>query len=136
MSKSDKTQARRKLIQPSKNPRKDSDYIIQLKHKLAPKGLDAARGVELKLFYIPDKLIVGAQDYDKYLLYFETKVDDYNSFEKLGSDIIDDLNNELIPKWIHLSITAEHAQTMHSLSFEERQPNWDNSFLLSRLKNL
>lgn len=136
ITKVDSKDKRRKIISPHKNPRKDSEYIIQLKHRLAPNGLDAARGVELKLYYIPDKFVVEADNYDKYLLFFETKSQQYDSFEKLGSDIIDDLNNELIPKWIHLNITAEHAHTIHCVSYEERQPNWDNPFLLSRLKNI
>jgi hypothetical protein len=124
---------RRKLINPIKNPRKDGEYIVQLLHRLAPMDLEAQSGVELRLYYVPDRLVVDADDYDKYLSYFETKASGYKSYEELGSDIIDDLNNELVPKWIHLHIIAEHAHTIHRVKFEERQPNWDNAFLLSRL---
>lgn len=131
-----KREERRKLIHPTSNPRGSSEYIAQLQHKLAPVGLDAARGILLNLYYVPDKLMMRAEDYDKYLTYFETKAEGYASIEQLGSDIIDDLNNELVPKWIHLNITAEHAHTIHCVSFEERQPDWDNPFLLSRLRNI
>lgn len=124
---------RRKLINPVPNPRKDGEYIVQLIHKLAPMDLEAQSGVELRLYYVPDRLVTGVDDYHTYLSHFETNESGYSSYEELGSDIIDDLNNELVPKWIHLHIIAEHAHTIHRVKFEERQPNWDNVFLLSRL---
>lgn len=123
-------------MQPVENPQRDHEYIVQLRHFLTPNGLEAARGVEIELHYVPDRLMLLAEKYDQYLHYFETQAEGYTTFEKLAGDILDDLNNELVPLWIHIQIQAEHAHAIHRVSFEARQPNWDNRYLLSRLKQI
>lgn len=133
---SDTTHTRRGLLQSVANPKPDSEYIVQLRHKLAPYGIETANGVELRLFYVPDAQMMTAENYDVYLSHFERELEECATIEELGAMIVDDLNNELVPKWIHLSLSGEHAHAMHRVSYEERQPGWDNVFLLSRLSTI
>lgn len=132
--KGDDRQKRAALLNPIKNPKTDGDYLVQLRHKLAPSGLEATGGVIVDLFYVPGKLIIDVDNYDKYLTFFETRSQGYKTFEELAANILDDLNNELVPKWIMLNVISEHAHTVHCVSVEERQPKWNNDDLLRNLR--
>ncbi len=59
------------------------------------------------------------------------------SVEDLAVTVLDDLNDQLVPRWIRVHLRcrrpAASALTRHDVVIEERQPGWDNASLLSRL---
>ena len=48
--------------------------------------------------------------------------------------MLDDVNNELIPRWAQVELTAGpgDAGDCHGVIIEDRQPGWDNPALLAR----
>ena len=51
--------------------------------------------------------------------------------------ILSDVNNELVTRWLQLSISAPNQVhrgiDRHEVLLEERQPSWNNVEILSRL---
>ena len=52
--------------------------------------------------------------------------------------ILDDVNNEVVPRWVQVTVTAPGDRAAgvdgHGVMLEDRQPRWDNPALLSRLE--
>ena len=89
--------------------------------------------INVEVRYVPDKLVI---DRDSLTGYFQALTANVNDpLELLVAVIMDDLNNELIPRWLNITATIEDASNPvgHSVTFEDRQPNWDNPSLLARL---
>ena len=44
----------------------------------------------------------------------------------LAACILDDLNNELVPRWVRVRLTStlDQGTTQAELVMEDRQPNW------------
>ena len=69
---------------------------------------------------------------------FNEQLNNLKISNDLSSNILNDVNNELVTRWLQLSISApnqvHHGIDRHEVMLEDRQPNWDNVGLLSRLK--
>lgn len=117
---------RRDQLITANNPNKTIDYIITLACSI-PKSK-----VEVTLRYIPDKIVLASDCFEGYVT---AVVQGHGTLEESATIILDDLNNELVPRW--LQVTAYKAQgnsAKHSIALEDHQPQWSNPSLLARLK--
>ena len=125
--------ARRKTLRTRSNPKPGRDAVLTLKKdNLLVASLPLASNAPLTvcIYYVPDRLIAEAAlttDYFKLLAQ-----QPWPGVEELAHAVIDDFNNELIPRWISIRITA-HLDAEFSVYMEDRQPLWDNPALLLRV---
>ena len=125
---------RRNLIQTQSNPGPRIDYVVTLQSNLAgAKDIFPAR---LTLRYVPDRLILKTDSLAAY--YAEIAKIAFENFEAAAVLLMDDFNNELVPRWINLRLdkqTADNDQVFHhETALEDRQPKWGNPRLLDRLE--
>lgn len=101
----------RELLTPAPSPDPRHDYLV---------GLQGMVGeAEVHIRYVPDRLIVSAQSAAAYL----AALDPACSAEELALRILDDFNNELVPRWAQ--VTARRDQPLrHWATVEDRQPGW------------
>jgi len=123
---------RQALLKTDRNPDTKLDYVSSLNARI-DLGQNGILNVALR--YVPDRLILCP---DTFSLYLEALSDiEWNSLEKVAAVILNDVNNVLIARWVQLSVTSPQnkgeAGVDHAVLLEDRQPNWDNPSLLSRL---
>lgn len=128
--------ARRERLQTGPCPGNRLDYVVSLSGRVANAAADGAARVAVR--YVPDKWILDPASFRAYLANLETL--ELDSLEAVGVAILDDLNNEVVPRWVQVSVSAAggdaEARESHGVLLEDRQPRWDNPALLSRLKTL
>lgn len=125
--------ARRGHLAVAPNPSPGSDYVVTHLGRLGIAG--QASEAALCLRYVPDRLILAGDAVEAYLAALGDQR--WGSLEELAATAFDDLNNELVARWLHLSLSVErgaanHHQA-HRVTLEDRQPGWDNPDLLARL---
>jgi len=120
--------ARRQLIHTAANPNRKLEYLSTL--KLAIDGL----GVEVTITYVPDKLLIEAEAFTSYLASFASTA--ISSLEELALEILDDINNEVVPYWVQVRLERETGPNgpAQSVVAEDNQPRWNNDSLLARLR--
>lgn len=125
---------RRNLIQTEPNPGTRIDYVVTLQSNLT--GAKDVFPARLTLRYVPDRLILKTSNLAKY--YAEIASIEFENFEAAAVLLMDDFNNELVPRWISLRLdkqTADNDQVFHhETALEDRQPKWGNPRLLDRLE--
>lgn len=123
----------RNFLATAANPAQRLDYVITITRKLSLKP--APKGAHLKIRYIPDLLILDQKAIPDYLQAIEAI--EWDSLESLAQSLLDDLCNELVARWIEISLTETFGDASHAHDYcvvmEDRQPNWSNPQLLSRL---
>ncbi len=119
---------RRGHLAVSPNPDPAKEYVATLE------GSMEAGKIEVALRYVPDREILDPGSFAAYLDVLGGMA--WDSLEKAAVTIIDDINNEVVPRWarIVLSMKEGGAAGGHSVLLEDRQPKWDNPALISRLK--
>ena len=135
---------RRKLLISLANPDTSLDYLVSISgtiEKYNPtKGIarssgttDYSKFIEVKVHYVPDRLILDDSSITEYFSYYQDKMP--NQIEELGINLLGDFNNELVPRWIKLFIKIQGSRKEHAkeLSFFDSQPNWENYNLLSSI---
>jgi 7-cyano-7-deazaguanine reductase len=118
---------RRALLDIEPNPNRAIDYLITLKTN-SPDG-----SIQIQLRYIPDRLILSATSFHSYVqsLFLDTE----HSLEHYANRLADDIHDELVTRWINVSLIQTHEDaTEHAITIEDRQPQWDNPQILTRLK--
>jgi len=117
---------RRALITTIDNPNKVNDYIITLKTRCTRTNR------QLCLRYIPDRWII---DVNAIQNYFDQLLEDTGrTLEDTANLLLEDINNELVARWVQVHAEHECApHTQHSIVIEDRQPQWDNPHLLARI---
>ena len=111
---------RRDRLSATANPDQTIDYLVGL-HGVLP----CARAIAVR--FVPDKLILGAAAFDGYLA--ALGAEDWPSPEALALAMRADFNNELVPRWLVVTVEGPH----HKVVIEDRQPGWENATLLARL---
>lgn len=96
-------------IAPSPDPR--HDYLVEL----AGTAGDAA----IQVYYVPDRDIVSPASVAAYL----AAQDAGQAAEALALAILDDFNNQLVPRWIKVTVTREQP-LRHRVAVDDRQPGW------------
>jgi len=115
------------LLERTPNPGLPLDYLTMLD------GTAAALKARIAIRYIPDKDIVTPRSFHRYL--DALRDDDSQALENLAIAILDDFNNEIVPRWVQIRVTRHGAgEPDHQVLIEDRQPKWDNPALLARLE--
>lgn len=127
---------RRKLLDTKPNPNPNFDYVSVFEVTLGQQVLGSE--VEVVIRYVPDRLILTNSSFDTYLNAFGQTT--WGSLEDIAVAVLDDIRNELVTRWLQVSLTltptgAEHLRR-HGVMLLDYQPNWDNEELLSRLPPL
>jgi 7-cyano-7-deazaguanine reductase len=110
------------------------DYVVSLNGRVAHAAYAAPLAIVLR--YVPDKWTLDPASFARYLAALAGA--DLASIEAVGVAILEDVNNEVVPRWIQVAATTgggggEAAEGLGVL-VEDRQPKWDNPALLSRLR--
>ncbi len=114
----------RHLLRCNTNPNAALNYLISI-DDCAPKT-----DWSIALRYVPDKLIVEPGS----LIRYAERLAAQNDWEAEGFAlaILDDLNNETVPRWVEIAC-ANRQTPKHRVLVVDRQPNWEDSGLLARL---
>ena len=121
----------RRLLSTAANPDAHTDYVVAIEAETP--SLPALGGIRVALRYVPDKLILRPAGLEGYLAALAHRK--WTTLEGLAIALRDDLNDELIPRWLELSVTPVEALSAirHGVLVEDRQPHWQNPTLLARL---
>jgi 7-cyano-7-deazaguanine reductase len=120
---------RRAVLDPVPNPDRNIDFVSSLSGRLSALG----GTVEVALRYVPDALTVSPAAFAAYLRGLEGG--DWPSHENLATTILQDVSNELVPRWVQIITRQEGAgdASEHRVLVEDRQPQWNNAALLAHL---
>ena len=126
--------ARRTLIATGTNPDPRLDYVVGLEGSIATAGNTVPIAINLR--YIPDKVIVEPASFGRYLEALASI--NWPSLEELAVTLLSDVNNEVVARWVHVSLSTPSSQGLdtHTVMLEDSQPKWDNPRVLSRLRKL
>jgi len=111
---------RRSTLTRRPNPDPRHDYVVELA-AVAPDGL------RVRVRYIPDREVLEADGLARRL-----RVTTGSSPELTALDLIDDLLNELLPRWVEVGVERD-GPPGERVIVEERRPDWDNPELTRRL---
>ncbi len=121
---------RRDHLATAPSPDSRHDFLVELRG-------EPVAGTRLTVRCVPDRLVLDPAGFAAYLAdpagFGTTGFG--GGLEALAMIVLDDLNNELVPRWVE--VTAERdAPFPHRVVIEDRQPNWDNPQLIGRLKRI
>lgn len=130
---------RRQTLTWTANPSDRMEYIVTLSGSLAIEAV--SKKVALKIRYVPDKSVLERTAFEGYLRVLEETA--WSNLEDLAAAVLDDMNNEIITRWIQIELTTEGTAPKadggemefgdYTVLIEDRQPKWDNAVLLSRI---
>ena len=107
------------------NPRVELDFVVILDG-----GVHAGNRIEMR--YVPDKLILAHPSFGSYLANLADRGE--APPEAIALTVLDDINNEVVPRWIQVTVASTDAQPPTQRTIvEDRQPNWANHGILENL---
>lgn len=125
--------ARRALLTTTANPEPGLDYLVT-----AHGQVDTANGpAEVRLRWVPGRWILDPAGLDTWLAALADGP--WTTVEALASVMLDDINNEAVPRWLEVTVTSTRtigSLTHHAVRLEDRQPDWDNPTLLNHILRL
>lgn len=123
--------SRRSRLVTMTNPNPRHDYVVTLSGELRLPAL--AVSISATLRYVPDGSVLQPNALGAYLTAIEGN--SWQTLEDVATAVLTDVNNEIIPRWvhIHLSATGADGHGRHDIDVEDRQPNWENAGLIARL---
>ena len=117
------------LLSARNNRRSALPYIVALSGDLQ------ATRQRVRMRYIPDKLLVERSSFTTFLASLDAAESD--APEELALAILDEMNNEIVPRWIQISVGGNARDgTAETVTVEDCQPNWEPPDLLHRLPPL
>lgn len=123
--------ARQSSLDPAPNPAPQLDYLCRLNGALPHGG----GTLEISVAYVPDRGVLTDPGFAAYLA---SLTDAPETMEALAVTVTDDLNNELVPRWVQVRIRRlteqDESPVGASVLVEDRQPNWSNPELLNRMR--
>lgn len=91
----------------------------------------------IRLTYVPYKNVLSADCFAAYLKELPQPGDAANVLERYAAMMLDDLNNELVPRWLQLVLTRRRDDgTVQRVLVEDKQPRWNNKVLLARAQSI
>jgi 7-cyano-7-deazaguanine reductase len=115
--------ARRSHLRNADNPEPRIDYVVTLEGSIG--------GKRVRLRYVPDQHILLPDSLSEYLTAFDPAG---THLESIAATILHDLNNELVARWVQVSVwNSDASGSTHRVVIEDHQPKWDNPGLLARL---
>ena len=120
---------RRAHLTTAANPDPRHDYVVSLSGALPPPFL--APQVTATLGYVPDRLVLARPAFTAYLA--ALSAGEWATLEAMATTVLADVNNELVPRWVHVYLAAAGDGERYSVTLVDHQPNWDNPSLLARL---
>lgn len=128
------TNDRRALLTDRPNPEGKLDYIAALKGTI--RRADRPEGIDVTVHYVPDRSVLAVDSFGAYLDGLGPIARE--PLEQLGTVVMNDLNNHLVPRWIEVRVSTgpqnPAALISHAVLLTDRQPKWDNPGLLARLR--
>ena len=122
---------RRARLASQPNPGVRRDYVIALAGQTAAPSGEGATSVAVR--YVPDRITLGAGAFFDYL---DGLGEGWASLEQVAVAVIDDLSNQLVPRWVQVIVTARigpEELERHEVILEDRQPGWENESIMVRL---
>jgi len=123
---------RRELLSTQTNPDVTIDYLVSLDGQI-----EQVRNspIGVKIFYVPDRQILNKTSLIDYLEGVGDEI--FPSMEHAGIVLLNDFSNELVPRWLMITLSQNinvggYSQR-HEIRLQDRQPNWSNSQLLSSI---
>lgn len=118
---------RREFLTTATNPDARHDYLVELHGEPAP-------GTRLTLRYVPDRAVATPDGVAAYLGALSGSAATAGP-EALAVAVLDDLNNELIPRWVE--VTVERTLPVRQrVVIEDRQPDWENPHFFARMRRV
>lgn len=116
---------RQSRIETRRNPLPRVDYLCKVV------GVETSHGASVELRYVPDRLLLESEAFGLYL----AALPEPPSLESLAATLVDDLNNELVPRFLQVRVASrqDDLDAGHAVLMEDRRPRWDNKALLARL---
>jgi 7-cyano-7-deazaguanine reductase len=125
---------RRNLLETEANPGIQFDYVVTLQSELT--GAENVFPARLSLRYVPDRLLLKPACLASYFQEIETIT--FDNLEQAAVLLMEDFNNELVPRWINMRLNKHTADSgtvqHHEATLEDRQPRWHNARLIERLE--
>ncbi|MHB1206277.1 MAG: hypothetical protein ACYCZX_11955 [Rhodospirillaceae bacterium] len=91
-------------------------------------------GLSLDLSYVADRHLLTRDGFAAYAKARTAAMPWDTPLESLAALMADDLANELVPKWLRVTLVQEtHGAPRHTVVVEDRQPGWDHPTLLKNL---
>ncbi len=112
--------ARRLLLDTASNPAARQESLISWSGRLTD-----GRGLSLE--YVPDRRILSPTAFAAYLKALDAT--DWPTLEALVSTMLDDINNELVPRWVRVTGNQE-GTVAHKVSLRDSQPGWDGNAIV------
>ncbi|MBM3599007.1 MAG: hypothetical protein FJX35_12375 [Alphaproteobacteria bacterium] len=126
MSSSSALELRRAGLAALANPGGQLDYLV---------SLAAAVGTaNVTLRYVPDRLVLAPGAFERYAAELPKAIPgDWPSPEALAIAILHDINNEIVPRWLQVTVACGVVAATHAVAVVDQQPNWKNPGLLARV---
>ncbi|CAK0777036.1 MLTR_LBD domain-containing protein [Azospirillaceae bacterium] len=125
---------RRARLDPRPNPGIQFDCLVFWQTQVPPQ-------TALLIYYVPDRLISTPPAFEAYFQSLATET--WDVAETLATTVLDDINNELIPRWARVVTRSPSPEAtpfpatcktaLQCVMIEDQQPGWRNPDLLSRL---
>ena len=120
-------QSRRALLTCDGNPNTTSDYLISLGGSLM---MEDHGTFDVRVTYVPDSFILNVASFHSYLMALSNIPE--MTPERSGKTLLEDANNELVPRWVRVTLIgrpAAAAAGSYRCLFQDSQPNWSNPSL-------
>jgi len=84
------------------------------------------QGLALAISYVPDQHVLTRAGFEAYVRALASAP--ATSPEALAALVAGDVSNELVPKWLRVTVNRQVGGVVnHSVTVEDRQPGWDHS---------
>jgi len=82
----------------------------------------------LTLAYVPDRSVLIRESFRAYAAKYATAT---ATPEEMAARIVEDVANEVVPKWQRVTLTLVDNGVAHTATVEDRQPGWNDISLLA-----
>ncbi|MBB4314113.1 hypothetical protein [Roseospira marina] len=124
----DETDARRSRLAVQANPAERLDYRVTLTQPIPvdSAGVPARAGpAVLVVDYVPDRVVLDPVAFSRYAAALGAMT--WPGLEALGVAILDDVNNEAVPRWLRVVV----RRGRHRVWLMDRQPGWGDALGLT-----